>query len=148
VARAYVIAAVAVGVTVIAASAVVLAFPAATPNLESCANWDDPGPGVVASLANHCNRALTVLFMQVNTQTTRVGRLAPGERFDAGMSREQMTAAGYMSTVCPVGFSPSVPFTYAHRQVVFDSSYYCVGDLSAAIMRYLPTTPATNVQTP
>jgi hypothetical protein len=93
-----------------------------TPHLESCTKWDEYKNEM--GFWNKCSQPVIVLFMRLTTKRVTERRISPGARFNTGLTKKQFTS--WMSTRCPVGFAPSVPFTFENQKAIIDSRYECV----------------------
>lgn len=94
-----------------------------SPKLEACTKWDVQKGNF--GFSNNCGEAVTVLFTTLPVQKTIAKVIKPGERFDAGLAKKT-EESGWMSTRCPVGFVPSVPFAVENREAIIASRYECV----------------------
>jgi hypothetical protein len=92
------------------------------PHLEACTKWDFYKGK--KGFQNDCGQPVVVLFMQLNTQRVVERTVNPGARFDTGLTEKNLQ--GWMSTRCPVGYDPSVPFKVENSQAIIGSQYECV----------------------
>ena len=93
------------------------------PNLERCTQWSVKD-GVVG-FVNECDQSVDVLFMPLDRPVPIEREVAKGERFSTGLSQSQRDSIGWMSTRCPVGYRPTVPFKLKNQKVIFASRYNC-----------------------
>jgi hypothetical protein len=98
------------------------AFAETSPRLESCTQWDYQNSQF--GFVNNCGEPVSVLFTQLPDQRTIVKEIKPGDRFNTGLTKQKL--GDWMSTRCPVGFSPTVPFAVANKDAIIDSKYECV----------------------
>jgi len=90
-------------------------------HMEACTQWNIPGAHI--STRNDCNRPVSILFMDYGDRHVVEGDVPPGGLFDSGASGP---SSGFMFTVCPLGYIPSVRFTIENRQTIEDSLYNCL----------------------
>jgi hypothetical protein len=90
-------------------------------HMEACTEWHYAGARI--GTRNDCNRPVTILFMDYSDRHVVESDVAPGGWFDSGAGAPSI---GYMFTVCPVGYIPSVRFSLENRVVIEDSLYNCL----------------------
>jgi hypothetical protein len=89
-------------------------------HMEACTEWNLAGAHI--GTRNDCNRPVSILFMDYSDRHVVEGNVVPGGLFDSGASAP---SAGFMFTVCPAGYVPSVRFSFENRQTIEDSLYNC-----------------------
>jgi hypothetical protein len=90
-------------------------------HMEACTEWNAGGAHIATR--NDCNRPVTVMFMNYSDRHVVEGDVEPGGWFDSGA---RAPSAGFMFTVCPVGYIPSVRFSLENRSTIEDSLYNCL----------------------
>jgi len=90
-------------------------------HMEACTVWNQGGAHI--GTRNDCNRPVSILFMDYRDQHVVEADVAPGAWFDTGASAP---STGFMFTVCPLGYVPSVRFSLENRVAIEDSLYNCL----------------------
>jgi len=91
-------------------------------HLEACTKWDFYKGK--KGFQNNCRQSVVVLFMQLDTRRVVERTVKPGARFDTGLTEESLQ--GWMSTRCPAGYDPNVPFKVENSRAIIGSQYECV----------------------
>jgi hypothetical protein len=91
-------------------------------HMEACTEWRLSGNRI--STRNDCYRPVTIMFMDYGNRHVVEADVAPGGWFDSGAT--DGPAVGYMFTVCPLGYVPSVRFSLENRAAIEDSLYNCL----------------------
>jgi hypothetical protein len=93
------------------------------PNLERCTQWSVKDG--VFGFVNECDQSVDVLFMLQNMRIPTAREVAKGERFSTGLSQTRLESTGWMSTRCPAGYRPTVPFKFENKELIVASRYNC-----------------------
>lgn len=93
-------------------------------HLEACTRWSERNGSF--GFVNGCGEPVALLFLQLNGQQRFDRLVAPGERFDSGVAEKALNATGWLFTVCPAGYVPSVPFTTENQAQILKGQYECV----------------------
>ncbi len=90
-------------------------------HMEACTEWKHPGARI--GTRNECNRPVTIMFMDYGDRRVVENDVPPGGWFDSGVDGP---SPGYMFTVCPVGYVPSVKFSLENQAAIIQSLYNCL----------------------
>jgi hypothetical protein len=90
-------------------------------HMEACTVWRYSGARI--GTRNDCNRPVSILFMAYGGNHVVEADVAPGGWFDSGADEP---VGGYMFTVCPLGYVPSVRFALENQVAIEDSLYNCL----------------------
>ncbi|MBS0223283.1 MAG: hypothetical protein JSR91_21350 [Proteobacteria bacterium] len=91
-------------------------------HMEACTEWAFEGGHI--GTRNDCNRPVSIKFMAYDGSHVLEADLPPGGWFDSGVAAG--TIEGFLFTVCPVGYIPSVRFSLENAVPIADSLYNCL----------------------
>lgn len=94
-------------------------------HVEDCTVWGYRDNNHFAA-GNKCKDPVRIQFMLTNDQRVIEGEVKPGELFDTGLTSSQVERTRWLSTACPVGYVPSVPFLLKHEDEIQASRYNCL----------------------
>jgi hypothetical protein len=92
-------------------------------HMEACVEWTVANGRI--GTRNSCSKPITVLFMAHGDTRTVPGDVPPGGWFDSGATFAS-APDGFMFTVCPVGYLPSVRFSPENKAPIVESLYNCL----------------------
>lgn len=90
-------------------------------HMEACTQWKMEGH--VIGTRNDCDRPVAIKFMAYDGSHRTEADVPPGGWFDTGVT--DGTIDGFLFTVCPVGYEPSVRFALENQRTISDSLYNC-----------------------
>ncbi|MBN9490795.1 MAG: hypothetical protein J0H44_26465 [Alphaproteobacteria bacterium] len=91
-------------------------------HMEACTEWKREGGHI--GTRNDCNRPVAIKFMAYDGSHLLEADVPPGGWFDSGVVDGSIE--GYLFTVCPVGYIPSVRFSLENAAPIADSLYNCL----------------------
>jgi len=91
-------------------------------HMEACTEWKPEGGHI--GTRNDCNRPVAIKFMAFPGAKLVDIEVAPGGRFDSGIAEGSIE--GFIFTVCPAGYGPSLPFAKESAQQISESLYNCL----------------------
>ena len=89
-------------------------------HMEACTRWGHAGAEY--GTRNSCDSAVVILFMALGDQHVVEREVPPGAWFGSAAD----LSAGWMFTVCPVGYAPNLRFSVANKDAILDSLYNCL----------------------
>jgi hypothetical protein len=98
------------------------------PHLEQCTlteKWDYQGGEF--GVKNICDKSVVIQFMTEKYPQVKNIELKPGERFNTGLSRAQISSGWWVFTACPRGYTSSIPFQVRYENALADGKYNCIG---------------------
>jgi hypothetical protein len=96
--------------------------PQSRAHMEACTEWEPEGGHI--GTRNDCNRPVAIKFMAYDGSHIVEADVPPGAWFDSGVTAGEIE--GFMFTVCPVGYAPSVRFTVENAKPIMASLYNCL----------------------
>lgn len=91
-------------------------------HMEACTQWKGEGGNI--GTRNDCDRPVAIRFMAYDGSHRTEANVQPGGWFDSGVANG--TLDGFIFTVCPIGYEPSVPFSLENQKTISDSLYNCL----------------------
>ncbi len=91
-------------------------------HMEACTEWKSEGGHI--GTRNDCNRPVAVKFMAYDGSHAIEADVPPGGRFDSGLPDGAIE--GFLFTVCPAGYVPSVQFSLKNKEPISESLYNCL----------------------
>jgi hypothetical protein len=105
-----------------AAAGLVAAQSPSRAHMEACTEWQSEGGHI--GTRNDCNRPVAIKFMAYDGSRALEADVPPGSWFDSGVVSG--TIEGFLFTVCPVGYVPSVRFSLENTKAILESLYNCL----------------------
>src|SRR5581483_4982221 len=93
-------------------------------HLEACTRWTSRNGDF--GFTNECGEPVALLFIQLNGEHRFERVIQPNQRFDTGVREKALNASGWLYTVCPAGYAPSLPFTVENQIQISNGQYECV----------------------
>jgi hypothetical protein len=93
-------------------------------HLEACTKWTERDGSL--GFQNECGEPVALVFIQLNGEHRFDRLVKPGEHFDPGVGEKTIKATGWLFTVCPAGFVPTLPFTAENQMLILRGQYECV----------------------
>lgn len=92
--------------------------------LEACSKWTERDGSF--GFTNECREPVALLFIDLSGGRRFDRVIQPSERFDTGVDEKTINASGWLFTVCPAGYAPSLPFTAENQIPIARGQYKCV----------------------
>lgn len=91
-------------------------------HMEACTQWKSEGGHI--GTRNDCDRPVAIKFLAYGAAQVIEADVPPGGWFDS--SFVDGAIEGFLFTVCPVGYVPSVPFSMKDKTPILESLYNCL----------------------
>jgi hypothetical protein len=107
--------------SLVAAAGLAAAQSPSRAHMEACTQWHFQGGNI--GTRNDCDRPVAIKFMAYDGGHVRDADVPPGGWFDSGVAPG--TIGGFLFTVCPAGYVPSVRFSPENATAIVESLYNC-----------------------
>ncbi len=91
-------------------------------HMEACTQWKSEGGHI--GTRNDCDRPVAIEFLADGGTQVVKADVPPGGWFDSGAVDGAID--GFIFTVCPAGYAPSVPFSIKDKTPILESLYNCL----------------------
>jgi hypothetical protein len=96
--------------------------PQSRAHMEACTEWKPEGGHI--GTRNDCNRPVSIKFLAYGGTQVMEADIPPGGWFDSGIP--EGLVEGFIFTVCPVGYTPSVGLSMKDKTQIMESLYNCL----------------------
>jgi hypothetical protein len=91
-------------------------------HMEACTQWKSEDGHI--GTRNDCDRPIAIKFLAEGSTQVIEADIPPGGWFDTNLA--DGTIEGFLFTVCPLGYVPSVPFSMKDKTPILESLYNCL----------------------